>query len=47
MIYSINSSFSFLYKPKRWSADFFGDKIAERKIGAVKLKPAMPSCKLQ
>lgn len=48
IFYSINYSFSsFLYKPKRWPADFFWDKIAGRKIGAVKLKPAMPSCKRQ
>ena len=39
--------FFFSLQAKTWPADFFRDKIAERKIGAVKLKPAMPSCKVQ
>lgn len=38
---------SFLYVPQNQPADFFWDKIAGRKVGTVKLKPSVPSCKLQ
>lgn len=38
---------SFLHVPQSQPADFFWDKIAGRKVGTVKLKPSVPSCKLQ